>query len=168
MLISTPRNAEDAKIKGIEIAVQQAFTFLPAPFDGFGINANATVLDTAFTFLTATGPRTRGLYQQPELTTNESIYYQRGKFEARISHNYIGGFLETIVDANPNSDQYWKGRHVFDANISYRPTNYLTVFVEGQNLSNSGRQEVSGPARQNLQEWANYGRTYWVGMALSF
>ena len=168
VLVTTPTNAEKARIKGLELAVQQAFTFLPSPFDGFGVNANMTLLDTEFTFLTSTGPRRTGLFQQPKITTNESVYYQRGPFEARVSHNYIGGQLETIVDGNRNSDQYWKGRHVFDANISYRPTSYLTVFVEGQNLSNTGRQEVTGPQRRNLQEWANYGRTYWAGVAVSF
>ncbi len=168
VLVSTPRNAQSAKIRGVEFAVQQAFTFLPEPFDGFGFNGNITWLDTEFTFLTSAGPRTTGLYQQPEITTNESIYYQRGPFEARVSHNYIGGQLETINDANPNSDQYWKGRHLFDASLSWRFTDYLTVFVEGQNLSNTGRQEVTGPERRNLQEWANYGRTYWVGAAVNF
>jgi TonB-dependent receptor len=168
VLVTTPTNAKSAKIKGLELAVQQAFTFLPSPFDGFGINANMTLLDTEFTFLTSTGPRTTGLFQQPEITTNESIYYQRGPFEVRVSHNYIGGQLETIVDANPNSDQYWKGRHVFDANVSWRPTEHVTLFLEGQNLSNTGRQEVTGPQRRNLQEWANYGRTYWVGAAVNF
>jgi TonB-dependent receptor len=168
VLISTPRNAETAKIKGVEFAVQQAFTFLPAPFDGFGFNGNVTWLDTEFTFRTATGPRVTGLFQQPDITTNESIYYQRGPFEARVSHNYIGGQLETINDANANSDQYWKGRHVFDASLSWRWNERVSFFVEGQNLSNTGRQEVTGPGRRYLQEWANYGRTYWVGAAINF
>ena len=168
MIVATPRNAEKAKIKGVEFAVQQAFTFLPEPFDGFGFNGNITWLDTEFTFLTSAGPRVTGLFQQPEITTNESIYYQRGPFEARVSHNYIGGQLETINDANPNSDQYWKGRHLFDASISWRFNDNLTVFAEGQNLSNTGRQEVTGPGRKYLQEWANYGRTYWIGAAMNF
>ena len=168
VLVSTPRNAETAKIKGVEFAVQQAFTFLPAPFDGFGFNGNVTWLDTEFTFLTSTGPRVTGLFQQPEITTNESIYYQRGPFEARVSHNYIGGQLETINDGNVNSDQYWKGRHVFDASLSWRWNDRISLFVEGQNLSNTGRQEVTGPKRRNLQEWANYGRTYWVGASFNF
>ncbi len=160
--VSTPRNAQSATIKGLEFAVQQAFTFLPAPFDGFGFNGNVTLLDTKFTFLTKAGPRVTGLYQQPDITTNESIYYQRGPFEARVSHNYIGGFLETINDTIPNADQYWKGRHLFDASVSWRFREHFTVFLEGQNLSNTGRQEVTGPGRRNLQEWANYGRTYWL------
>jgi len=168
VLVSTPRNAESAKIKGVEFAVQQAFTFLPEPFDGFGFNGNVTLLDTEFTFLTSAGKRVTGLYQQPDITTNESVYYQRGPFEARVSHNYIGGFLETINDTIPNADQYWKGRHVFDASVSWRFNDRFSVFVEGQNLSNTGRQEVTGPGQRYLQEWANYGRTYWVGLTANF
>ena len=44
----------------------------------------------------------------------------------------------------------------------------VTVFVEGQNLSDSGRREVTGPGRAYLQESANYGRTFWVGLSASF
>lgn len=168
VIVATPRNAEKAKIKGVEFAIQQAFTFLPEPFNGFGFNGNLTWLDTEFTFRTSAGPRVTGLFQQPEITTNESVYYQRGPFEARVSHNYIGGQLETINDANPNSDQYWKGRHIFDASISWRFNDNLTLFAEGQNLSNTGRQEVTGPGRKYLQEWANYGRTYWIGASMNF
>ena len=168
MRVSTPRNAESAKIRGVEFAVQQAFTFLPQPFDGFGFNGNITWLDTEFAYLTAAGRRVTGLFQQPEITTNEAVYYQRGPFEVRVSHNYIGGQLETINDANPNSDQYWKGRHVFDASASWRVNDNISLFVEGQNLSNTGRQEVTGPGRRYLQEWANYGRTYWVGATVNF
>lgn len=168
VLVSTPRNAETARIRGLELGMQQAFTFLPAPFDGLGISANATILDTRFTFLTTAGPRVTGLFLQPDLTTNASIYYQKGKFEARLSHNYIGGFLETINDTIPNADQYWKGRHTFDANISYRVMPQVTLFAEGQNLSDAGRREVTGPGRTYLQEAAEYGRTFWIGAAVKF
>jgi len=166
--VRTSRNAESVKLKGLEIGVQQAFTFLPEPFNGFGFNGNVTLVDSDATYITTAGRRKRGLFQQPEITTNESIYYQRGPIEARISHNYIGGFLETIQDAIPNADQYWKGRHSFDASVSWRIRDNFTVFAEGQNLSNTGRQEVTGPNQRNLQEWANYGRTYWIGLAANF
>ncbi len=168
VLVSTPRNAESAKIRGIELGFQQSLTMLPAPFDGLGVSANATFLDTEFTFLTSAGKRNTGLFQQPSTTTNYSLFYQRGPLEARISQNYIGGFLETINDGIPNADQYWKGRHLVDASISWRFDNGVTVFVEGQNLNDAGRTEVTGPGRNYLQETAEYGRTYWIGLSASF
>lgn len=168
VLVSEPRNAETATIKGLELNLQQALTFLPAPFDGLGISANATFLDTKFTFLTSAGPRVTGLYLQPDTVWNASVYYQKGKFEGRLSYNYIGGFLETINDTIPNADQYWKGRGTLDANISYRITPNLTLYAEGQNLTDQGRRELVGPGRAYLQESAEYGRTFWFGVAANF
>jgi TonB-dependent receptor len=168
VLVSEPRNAETATIKGLELNLQQALTFLPAPFDGLGVSANATFLDTKFTFLTSVGPRVTGLFLQPDTVWNASVYYQKGKFEGRVSYNYIGGFLETINDTIPNADQYWKSRGTLDANISYRITPNLTIYAEGQNLTDQGRRELVGPGQAFLQESAEYGRTFWFGVAANF
>jgi TonB-dependent receptor len=168
VIVNTPQNAESARIRGIEMGVQQALTFLPDPLSGFGVSGNVTLLDTKFTFLTSVGQRRTGLFLQPDVTGNASIYYQRGKFEGRVSYNYIGGFLETINDTIPNADQYWRGRTTFDANISYRITPHITIYAEGQNLSDAGRREVVGPGRTYLQEAAEYGRTFFLGVTTSF
>lgn len=168
VIVTTPRNAETATIQGLEVAVQKELTFLPGPFDGLGVSANATLLDTDFTFLTTAGKRHTGLFQQPEHTLNAAVWYQKGPLEARVSYNYIGGFLETINDTIPNADQYWKGRHLYDASISWRLGNGITVFAEGQNLNDAGRREVTGPGRTYLQESAEYGRTFWLGVSASF
>ena len=168
VIVTTPRNAQTATIRGIELNLQQALTFLPAPFNGLGVAANATFLDTRFTFLTSVGPRETGLFLQPDATANATVYYQRGGFEGRVSWNYIGGFLETINDTVPNADQYWKERSTFDAQISYRVTPALTIYAEGQNLSDAGRRELTGPGQAYLQESAEYGRTFWVGLTMSF
>ncbi|SFR89399.1 TonB-dependent receptor [Sphingomonas jatrophae] len=168
VIVTTPQNAETARIRGVEIAAQQALTFLPDPLSGFGVSGNVTLIDSKFTFLTAVGPRRTGLILQPDVTGNASVYYQKGKFEARVSYNYIGGFLETVNDTIPNADQYWKGRTTFDANISFRITPQLTLYAEGQNLSDAGRRELVGPNKAYLQESAEYGRTFFVGVTASF
>ncbi|MBD8678904.1 TonB-dependent receptor [Sphingomonas sp. CFBP 13720] len=168
VVVTTPRNANTATIRGVELNVQQALTFLPGALSGFGVAANATFLDTRFTFPTTAGPRVTGLYLQPDSTANATVYYQRGRFEGRVSWNYIGGFLETINDTIPNADQYWKSRSTFDANVSFRITPQLTIYAEGQNLSDAGRRELTGPGGAYLQESAEYGRTFWAGVTASF
>jgi TonB-dependent receptor len=168
VIVTTPRNANTATIKGVELNFQQALTFLPGALSGLGVAANATFLDTRFTFLTGAGPRVTGLFLQPDKTANATVYYQRGAFEGRVSWNYIGGFLETINDTILNADQYWKYRSTFDANISFRITPRLTIYAEGQNLSDAGRRELTGPGRSYLQESAEYGRTFWAGVTANF
>jgi len=168
VIVSTPRNAETAKIRGLELNLQQSLSFLPGFLGGFGVNANATFLDTEFTFLTEAGPRVTGLFLQPDTTANATLFYQSGAFEGRVSWNYLGGFLETINDTIPNADQYWKERSTIDANVSYRITPSLTVYAEGQNLTDSGRRELTGPGQDYLQESADYGRTFWLGVTANF
>lgn len=165
--VTEPRNAQTAKMLGIEFGWQQSLTFLPAPFDGLGFNVNATVLDSEFTFLTSAGSRETGFFKQPDYTTNQSVFYQRGAFEARVSHNYLGGFLETIHDTIPNADQYWMGRRTYDANVTWRFNPSLTLFASGENLTATNRRENTGPGKRYLQEIGDYGRTWWIGLTFS-
>jgi hypothetical protein len=103
---------------------------------------------------------------QPDFTANQTLFYQRGPFELRVTHNYLGGFLETINDTIPNADQYWMGRHTYDANVSWR-FDRVTAFASGENLSGSDRHENTGPGKRYLQEIGDYGRAYWVGLTVS-
>lgn len=165
--VSQPRNAQSAKLRGVEFGWQQTLSFLPAPWNGLGFNVNATVLDSEFTFLTSIGPRETGFFMQPDYTTNQSVFYQQGPFEIRVSHNYLGGFLETVNDTIPNSDQYWMGRRTYDANVSWRFNDSLTFFASGENLTATNRRENTGPGQRFLQEIGDYGRTWWLGVTFS-
>ncbi|MGO4777352.1 TonB-dependent receptor, partial [Lysobacter sp. 2RAB21] len=46
-LITRPVNVGTARIQGVEIGWNQFFDFLPAPFDGFGMSANYTYIDSS-------------------------------------------------------------------------------------------------------------------------
>jgi TonB-dependent receptor len=165
--VTQPRNAQSAKLRGVELGWQQTLSFLPAPWNGLGFNVNGTVLDSDFTFLTSAGPRETGFFMQPDYTHNQTLFYQQGPIEIRISHNYLGGFLETINDTIPNSDQYWMGRHTYDANVTWRMNRSLTLFASGENLTATNRRENTGPGKRYLQEIGDYGRTWWVGATFS-
>jgi len=166
--VSQPTNAETAKIKGLELSYQQQLWFLPGWLDGFGVGANATFLDTEFRFRTNAGVRTTGFVLQPDETYNAQVYYQAGGFEGRLSYNYIGRFLEGANATVPQADQYWKDRGTFDAQLSYRVTDAITVFAEAENITDEGRREVTGPNADLLQEAAEYGRVLWVGLSGTF
>lgn len=166
--VSQSRNAQSASIFGIEAAIQQSFTFLPAPFDGLGINLNGTYIDSNLEVLTATGPRQRGFFLQPEWTANASLFYEKGPFQSRLAYNYLGGFLENINGTIPEADQFWEERGQLDAQIRLRLAKQLEIFAEGENLTNAGRRELTGPNRNLLQEAAEYGRTFTLGASVSF
>ncbi|PLK22396.1 TonB-dependent receptor [Porphyrobacter sp. TH134] len=164
--VSQPDNAQSATIFGIEAAVQQSLTFLPAPFDGLGINLNGTYVDSDLEVLTTAGPRKLGFFLQPTWAANASLFYEKGRFEARLAYNYTGGFLETINQTIPGADQFWKSRETVDAQIRFRLTPNIDLFVEGENLTDSQRIELTGPNRNLLQESAQYGRTFSFGASV--
>ncbi len=165
--VSQARNAQSALLFGIEAAIQQTFTFLPAPFDGFGVNLNATWVHSDLKVVTPVGPRERGFVLQPEWIANAQLFYEQGPFQARVAYNYIGEFLENINGNIPAADQFWKERGQLDAQVRLRLTPQIELFAEGENLTDAGRRELTGPGRNLLQEAAQYGRTFSVGASVA-
>ncbi|BBB11128.1 TonB-dependent receptor [Sphingopyxis sp. FD7] len=163
--VSRPSNAQDASLFGIEAAIQQPLTFLPAPFDSLGVNLNATYVNSDLTVLTPVGPRQRGFFFQPEWTANAAIYFDRGPIQARVAYNYTGDYLETINGTIPAADQFWDWRATVDAQLRYRLTDNFEIFVEGENLTNTRRRELTGPNRDLLQEAAQFGRAFSFGIS---
>ncbi len=163
--VSQPENAADAEIFGVELQYQQTLSFLPAPFDGFGIIANATILDTEFTVPLGDGDtRKTSFFQQPDFTGNLTGFYATPSFELRASYNYTDEFLDTLVAGNPDSDEYWKARSQVDLQARFNLNDRFTVIGEVQNLTDQGRRELTGPGRRFLQEDAEFGRTFWLGL----
>lgn len=84
----TLENGEGATVTGYEFIYQQPFSFLPAPFDGLGMNFNYTFLDSnAGTVASNTGEEAplKGLSDN---SFNAVLYYEKGGFDTRLSYNY--------------------------------------------------------------------------------
>ncbi len=165
--VTQAQNAQSAKLFGIEAAIQQTFTLLPAPFDGFGVNLNATYVHSDLEVITPAGPRSRGFFLQPEWIANAQLFYEQGPFQARVAYNYIGEFLESINGTIPAADQFFDDRGQLDAQVRFRLTPRVELFAEGENLTDAGRRERTGPNRDLLQEAADYGRTFSVGATVA-
>lgn len=166
--VSRAANAQSASIFGAEAAIQQSLTFLPKPLDGLGVNLNATFIKSKLDVLTAVGPRRLGFFFQPKWAANASVFYELGSLEARVAYNYTGDFLETINGTIPEADQFWRWRGTMDAQIRYSVTPQFQLFIEGENLTNSGRIELTGPNRDLLQESARFGRAFTLGASVRF
>ena len=151
----------DAEIFGFEAQYQQTLSFLPRPFDGFGIIANATVLDTEFVVPLADGStRETGYFQQPDFVANFTAFYALPAFEIRASYNYTDSFLDSLNANNPNRDEFWDARSQVDMQVRFNVSDRITVIAEGQNLNDEGRRELTGPGAAFLQEDAEFGRTF--------
>jgi iron complex outermembrane receptor protein len=140
-LIRTSKNLNPATIKGFEVGFQQFFTFLPAPFDGFGLQANYTYVDSS-TPTTVSGigaPVDAPLTNLSKTSYNAIAMYEKGPFSARVAYNYrsefVTGFAYYVNTGLLNQEM--RGYADLDASINYNITKNIQVAVQGVNLTNA-------------------------------
>jgi TonB-dependent receptor len=85
-------NGEGGNIRGLELVYQQAFTSLPAPFDGLGIASNYAYTASSIREQTPTvNPYpVEGLMKSNGGLT---LWYEKAGYEARLSANYHSPFV---------------------------------------------------------------------------
>jgi iron complex outermembrane receptor protein len=163
--VRQPVNAFGAKLDGFEVSAQTVFSFLPAPFDGFGAGGNFTYARVINSGLTnqATGEALDGYPGLSKYTYNASLFYDKGMLNARVSYNRRSDWLATASDANfGNNPIFRKGESFIDAKVLLRLTDKYSIWVEGQNLGKEYSQTYIDAARP--VEYNYPGQRIFVGM----
>ncbi|MEJ0059942.1 MAG: TonB-dependent receptor [Terricaulis sp.] len=143
---------ETGKIKGFELAYQQFYDFLPEPFDGFGINANYTYVDSegvAQSTLSPTDPDVAAgrvaiidtsllpLAGLSEHNVNLAAIYEKGPISARLAYNWRSEYLLTVRDViTPFAPIFNEATGQLDGSIFYTVNDSLRIGVQGANLNN--------------------------------
>lgn len=147
VLVRGPANFDqNGKIKGFELAYQQTYDFLPKPFDGLGVAANYTYIESEGlpnTFLN-TGepvnpstipPGNLPLEQLSKHNVNATIFYEKGPISMRAAYNWRSRFLLTPADVIfPFYSIFNEATGQLDASIFFNVTKSIRVGVQGVNL----------------------------------
>lgn len=134
--ITRPQNGQDGEIKGFEIGVQSFFDFLPAPFDGLGVQANYTRVNSS-----APGPivgTTVPLVGLSKNSYNLVAYYEKNAYRARIAYTYRDNYVDTT--AGPGSGAlpiYVQPVGFLSASIGYKINEQFDVSIDADNLARS-------------------------------
>lgn len=155
--VTQPLNGESARLFGVELAFQNQLRFLPSPFDGFGIYANYTYVDSEADLL----DRTIRLPGQAEHSGNFAVFYEKFGFQGRLSLNYHGRYIEEVA-SEAARDIFFDSHAQWDFSASQRVTRHLRVFADVINLTNEPFRRFEGFANRPLQEeyyrwWATAG-----------
>jgi len=168
-LQTTPVNGDDATVTGLELSYQQPLTFLPTPFDGFGVFANLTYSDSEATSTSvvnnATVSLTTSLPGQSKYSYNLVGYYEKGPFSARLAYHYRDDFLVLILGGV--EQRFQEGGGNLDMSASFEPREGLTLFVEGLNLTSEDIYRYDRTPSRNVS-FADFGSTYTVGLRAKF
>lgn len=177
-VLSTPTNSPGGPLKGFEISYQQPFTFLPGAFSNLGIQANYTHVESEINYCTTASCAvfvSANLVNLSPNAWNATLYYDDGKFNARVSGAYRDDYYQQVPAANGGT----RGIAVtgktetfsVDASASYSLTDNLTLSLEGINLTDEfnrqNHSELDG-VRDSTYVYHHTGRQVFVGARYKF
>ncbi|WP_010215840.1 TonB-dependent receptor [Sphingomonas sp. PAMC 26621] len=144
--VTTYNNAAKAKVKGVEVAYQQFFDFLPGALKGLGVQANATYVDSQAPSPASQGPVTQlPLEGLSKYNFNLVGIYEHGIISARAAYNWRNKFLVTTsANGTGNLPIFQKASGQLDASITANVTPHLSLTVNGTNLTNTVRSTYYG------------------------
>ncbi|HEY0623926.1 TonB-dependent receptor [Sphingomonas sp.] len=187
--VTGPMNGDGAAIYGGEASFQTFFDFLPAPFDGFGIQANYTYVKNdgietvALTNETAGGiagggiqfntsaVKANALEGVSEHSFNIVGMYEKGKLSARVAYNWRSKFLVTAIDCCVGLPIWQEATGYLDASVRFRATNTIEFIVEGTNLLGTDtvlKQQVDSTGLLKDNAWFKNDRRFQIGARLTF
>lgn len=160
-LITRPVNVGTARIQGAEIGWNQFFDFLPAPFDGFGMSANYTYIDSSTkvpnnqdTQPVDTDGSVFGDLPADGLSKNSynvAAFYEKGPWQIRLAYNWRSEYLLSIGPNGYNggdggipwklpvySDAYGQ----LDGSIFYKFNDHIQLGLEMNNLNNAEQRTI--------------------------
>ena len=130
-----PLNTGESSLVGMELVLQRTFAdLLPAPFDGLGVIANYTHINSGSDFR---NEKTNASYSIPGLsanTINFTLFYEKGPWSGRLSYNYRDDFLDSIADGQGHP-YFVDAYDQLDASFNFTMNERLSFALEAINLT---------------------------------
>lgn len=163
-LVNRKVNGEGAEVKGVEVLVQLPFYFLPEGFDGFGIIASYSYIDSSTPIKDVAG-RVLPLPGLSPNNVNFVGYYERGPFSARLAYNWRDDYLVGLSAAatgiynSPYTD--------LSATLRYDVSDSVSLGFEANNLLDEKQRTYDG-VDEALRTNLFFGRIYKASVSLKF
>jgi len=163
-LVSRKVNGAGARVQGVEVLGQLPFYFLPDPFDGFGLLATYSYIDSSTPSTDSTG---RAL-PFPGLSRNNVNlvgYYEKGPYSVRVAYNWRDDYLLSLSNAQTG---IFNGSYTdMSATLRYDLTDNLSLGFEAQNLLDEKQRSYDG-FQEALRTNVFYGRVFKATISAKF
>jgi TonB-dependent receptor len=168
-------NTPGGKLEGFELNFQAQLRFLPGLLSNLGVLASGTLVHSKIDYILQSANGVPTLTTSDDLiglsrkTASGTIYYDDGKFSARVTGNYRSRYINTIPSGAQDSD-YIANKPTFnvDFQTSYQLTDRVKVLLEGQNLTNQDSVQYIDSVRQDSLFALHSGRTFTFGVDFKY
>jgi iron complex outermembrane receptor protein len=165
-----PLNTGKSDMVGVELSFQRTFAdFLPAPFDGLGVVANYTYIDSGSDFK---NDKTGASYSLPGLsenTLNFTLFYEKGPVGARISYNFRDDFLDDINGGFSGHPFFVDAYKQWDASFGYVVNENIALSLEAINLTDENvyyYNRLATGTQEHISSLIHAGRRFQLGVRL--
>jgi TonB-dependent receptor len=141
IIFNTPVNSDGGTLKGVEVAYQQAYDFLPGLLSGLGAGLTYTYVDAGDFNNASLGAEQSPLAGGLPLagvskhTVNAVAFYEKGPLSLRAAYNWRSDFLQTPRDVIfPFSPIYGESTGQLDASVFFKVTENVKLGFQGVNL----------------------------------
>ncbi|MCH4893696.1 TonB-dependent receptor [Sphingomonas sp. SFZ2018-12] len=166
-IISRPANGSDGKIEGVEFNYFHAFTFLPAPLDGLGLNLSYTYANGSTPNIDEFSGERLSLPNLSKHSYNLVGYYERDGVNLRVAYNYRSKFLSVQQSASQGGSVFQNDYGQLDASASYKISPNFTLTVDAINLTRSTRTLFIGTENRLATAWRD-DRRFYFGASFNF
>lgn len=170
---NTFANGDNAKLYGLELAYSQKFEWLPAPWNGLLVGANATFSRSEASISGFDADSGRNLERdidlpfQSDTVGNLMLGWENDKLSLRLSANYKSDYLYEVASIDDKQHDLHVDDQVFvDFSAGYFLTKELQLKFEAQNITDESYYVYAGSRSYNAQ-YEEYGPTYKLGLTFT-
>jgi TonB-dependent receptor len=165
-------NAEKGSAKGIEIAGQGFFEFLPGILKNFGAAGSFAYLQTKNPVLMNGAFVNTPMPFQSKYAWSASGMYEDKFMSARLVYTYRSDFVLFNIDPWPSWGRYVKGYGILDAAVNFNLPKGFVLSLTASNITNSSPNRYAGePGKYasdfQVQPYLN-GRVFGAGLRWKF
>lgn len=164
--LTTSVNGGDAKVYGAEAAYSQVFTFLPAPFDGFGVQGSYTHTEVKADYTAGSRTIKDQLIGLSKNSFNLVGFYDKGPLSARLSYVWRDKYLSS-TGSTVQAPTYVAAFGSLDGQLLVRAADNLTLSLEAINIAGA-HQDTYNDNDLRFGEINYYGRTILFGVRAEF
>ena len=171
---SGPDNGAEGHIFGIEASLALPFGVFSDALEGFGIQTSVSYTDSELTVSPPGGaPFNVDVPGLSEFVVNSTAFFERGGFEARVSHRYRTEFLAEFIGISASRTfRETYPESIFDAQIGYRfeggALDGLAFTLQALNLTDEPFISFQNGDEAQIIDYEEYGRTYLIGVSYRF
>ncbi len=165
--VTVPGNGKGATVKGFELGYRQSFaSWLPAPFDGFGVQTSFNYTDSNANYTNTVANVSFGLEGLSKTSYSLVGFYEKYGITARAAYTYRDNFLQVASGRN-GEPEYFDAYGQLDVSLSYDVGKHFTVFADAVNLNNA-KEFIYSVSADRTKEYRQTGRRVSAGVRARF